>query len=916
MRLRSLTASNIPSLKGRTPQEKVQGWTPDLTPWIQFEWYQWVYYLDNDGLTKIARWLHPAEGHGGGDAYWLLPLSCRPIVRSTVWTIPREDEGIATRLAEKQAFDESVRAKLGDSMTVDEKEEFAAEFPDYGGLFEDEEDEAIAPFDPEETRPEADDFTADSFDQYLTAEVLLPRNGELYRGTVRRRAKDDEGRPIGRRALNPVLDTRQYEVAFPDGSTDTYAANLIAENLYSQVDDEGRHFQLIDEITDHRKDGSALTKDDGFHTNKAGVKSKKTTTRGWELLVTWKDGTSDWVKLKDLKDSNPIEVAEYAVGNKIVEEPAFAWWVPWTLRKRNIIISKVKSKYWKRTHKFGIRLPKTVEQALAFDLEDGTDFWKTAIEKEMKNVRIAFEFNDGDTIPVGHKRVGVHWVFDVKMITLGRKARLVANGNETEAPKDMTFSSVVSRDSVRLFFLLAALNDLNVLSADIQNAYLSAPTTEKLWAKVDAAFGSDAGRPAKIVRALYGLKSSGARFRDHLAATLRSLHFKASKADPDVWMRPGVKSDGTKYWEYVLCYVDDILCGSELPQRIMDSISGSYKLKDGSVKPPDLYLGADIKQWYIPDSEEPDKVRWAMSSTNYTRKAVEEVERELTEAGLKLPTKVTTPLSSGYRPEIDSTPELDPERQNYFQGLIGVLRWICELGRLDILTPVSMLSRYLASAREGHLEQVFHTFAYLKAHERSTMVFDDTEATFDKNTFKQRDWSEFYPDAAEPVPSDAPEPRGKLVTVNCFVDADHAGCRVTRRSHTGVIVFVNRAPILWYSKRQNTVESSTFGSEFIALKTAVDMVEGLRYKLRMMGVPLDGPANLFCDNESVVTNSSTPESTLKKKHNAIAYHRTREAIAAGTIQIAHEDGLTNLADILTKCLPGPRLRTLIQRILW
>ena len=184
-------------------------------------------------------------------------------------------------------------------------------------------------------------------------------------------------------------------MAFPDGSTDTYAANLIAENLYSQVDDEGRHFQLIDEITDHRKDGSALTKDDGFHTNKAGVKSKKTTTRGWVLLVTWKDGTSDWVKLKDLKDSNPIEVAEYAAGNKIVEEPAFAWWVPWTLRKRNIIISKVESKYWKRTHKFGIRLPKTVEQALAFVLEDGTDFWKTAIGKEMKNVRIAFEFNDG-----------------------------------------------------------------------------------------------------------------------------------------------------------------------------------------------------------------------------------------------------------------------------------------------------------------------------------------------------------------------------------------------------------------------------------------------------------------------------------------------------------------------------------------
>jgi hypothetical protein len=116
--------------------------------------------------------------------------------------------------------------------------------------------------------------------------------------------------------------------------------------------------------------------------------------------------------------------------------------------------------------------------------------------------------------------VRCHWVFDIKMATLQRKARLVANGNETDAPKDITYSSVVSRDSVRLFFLLAALNDVEVLSCDIQNAYLTAQTKEKLWIRVDAAFGSDKGRPAKIVRALYGLKASGACFRSHLANTL------------------------------------------------------------------------------------------------------------------------------------------------------------------------------------------------------------------------------------------------------------------------------------------------------------------------------------------------------------------------------------------------------------
>jgi hypothetical protein len=151
--------------------------------------------------------------------------------------------------------------------------------------------------------------------------------------------------------------------------------------------------------------------------------------------------------------------------------------------------------------------------------------------------------------------------------------------------------------------------------------------------------------------------------------------------------------------------------------------------------------------------------------------------------------------------------------------------------------------------------------------------------------------------------------------MTCFVDADHAGCHETRRSHTGIIIFLQRTPITWYSKRQNTVESSTFGSEFVAMKTAIEQIEALRYKLRMMGIPVDGPTSVFCDNESVFKNVTKPESTLKKKHNAIAYHRVREAVAAGIVRIAWEDGRFNLADVLTKLMPGPRLRQLISCIL-
>ena len=166
------------------------------------------------------------------------------------------------------------------------------------------------------------------------------------------------------------------------------------------------------------------------------------------------------------------------------------------------------------------------------------------------------------------------------------------------------------------------------------------------------------------------------------------------------------------------------------------------------------------------------------------------------------------------------------------------------------------------------------------------------------------------------MPPNAPPPRGHEVQINAFVETDHAGNKITRRSHTGIIIFLNCAPITWFSKAQSTVESSTFGSEFIAMRIMVEMLEAFRYKLRMFGIPIDGPANVFCDNKSVVTNATVPTSTLKKKHNSIAYHRVREAVAAGILRITKVHTSENLADLLTKPLAGINLRALIQKILW
>jgi len=168
------------------------------------------------------------------------------------------------------------------------------------------------------------------------------------------------------------------------------------------------------------------------------------------------------------------------------------------------------------------------------------------------------------------------------------------------------------------------------------------------------------------------------------------------------------------------------------------------------------------------------------------------------------------------------------------------------------------------------------------------------------NDVDRREWKDFYHDAHEEMPMRMPESLGNLVQLLAFVDANHAGNMKTRRSHKGILIYINQAPIIWYSKRQNTVESSSFGSEYIALRICTEMVETLRYKLRCFGVPIEGACDVMCDNISVITNSSVPTSVLNKRHNAICYHRIREAQAAGVIRVGWIEGKENVADLFTK----------------
>ena len=947
--IRSHTALNIRALDGQVPMTKLTGDTADISFLAEFSFYQWVWYITPSGKTdnqeaqdeqmlpsmqtrRLGRYLGPALNDGDAMCAKVLTESTKVINRTSVFPLTEAEASLEAVQQKKKLFNEKLSKRLkkrvaavydGKPSEVIEEEaarDFLADVTPVHEPYAEHSPEDVGcppelvPEPDKEPLPElkeVDDLDLD-LNNYISAKVKLPRDGHTFAtGKVIKRARDSEGLLIGKSNPNPLLDTSVYEVQFEDGEVERYNANIIAEHIYSQVDADGYGMTLLDEILDHKVDENAVKKEDGWKPGPNGSRVPRETTKGWWLLVRLKDHSTEWIKLKDLKDSNPLEVAQYAVDNKLTDEPAFKWWVPFTIRKRNRILKAMKKRYFRTHQKFGIELPKTVERALEIDKETGTTFWRDAIEKEMKTVMVAFDIlPEGAARPVGRDFIKCHLVFDVKQGSLQRKARFVADGSRTDVSNVPTYASVVSRESVRIAFTLAALNGLDILAADCEGAYLNAPSGEKLYTICGAEFGELKGRFALITRALYGSKSASCSWRRVISSVIEALGFKMCRADNDVWMKAGTNAAGADVWEYVLVYSDDLLIIAKDPETVASYIDQHCKLKKGSVKKPDQYLGANVGELDFGDGTK----AWYMSSDSYCKAAIQNIETWLNKRGELLPTRTACVFPSGWKPELDVTPELKEEDANYFMQQIGVLRWLVELGRIDIATEVSMLAAYSACPRQGHLAAVIHLYAYLKKNTKSKMVFDPSR--MDHEPAQEPDWSDFYKPQQELIPEDMPEPRGNAVQMTCYVDSDHAGDEVTRRSRTGVLIFIQRAPIIFYTKKQGSIETSSFGSELSAMKTAVELIEGLRYKLRMMGVPLEGQCVVKADNMSVVHNCSTPESKLKKKSNSIAYHYVRERVAAGVCNVSYIPTAENISDILTKSQPGPVRKRLAEKVLF
>jgi hypothetical protein len=511
----------------------------------------------------------------------------------------------------------------------------------------------------------------------------------------------------------------------------------------------------------------------------------------------------------------------------------------------------------------------------AVDTENGQLFeYETFADKGHRNDNVA---------PEGYKRIRCHYVFDVKHD--GRhKARFVADGNLTDLPLDDVYSGVVSIRGIRLVIFLAELNGLHMLATDVGNAYLEAFTKEKVYFIAGPEFGPLEGHIMIIVKALYGLRTSGARWHDRFADVLRDMGFVPSKAEPDIWMR----RHGEVY-EYVAVYVDDLLIAAVDPESIIKALSGQYKFKLKGTGPLKFHLGIDF--FYV------DGVLH-MAQTSYIARLVAMYERIFGHP----PKHYYSPLEKGDHPELDTSEFLDEEKTRIYQSLIGSLQWIVTIGKFDIYTAVMTMSSFRAQPRMGHLTRVKRIFGYLsKFRSSSIRVLTDEPIELSVLPDKEYEWKQsVYGDAEELIPMDAPEPLGNSVTTVSYVDANLYHCMLTGKAVTGVLHLLNRTPWDWYSRKQATVETATYGSEFSAAKIATDQILELRLILRYLGVPLRQKSILFGDNKTVVDSASVPNARLHKRHTMLAFHRVRQVIASNILSFHYLPGKLNPADILSK----------------
>ena len=418
----------------------------------------------------------------------------------------------------------------------------------------------------------------------------------------------------------------------------------------------------------------------------------------YNVGIEWESGEITMEPLSIIAADDPVTCAIYARENQLLNEPGWKKFKQLAKREktftRMVNQAKLRSYNSAPRYKYGFRVPRNYADALEIDAKNKNTKWKDAVDLELKQIDDYSTFtdhghHDSASPPSGYKKIRVHFVFDVKHD--GRhKARLVADGHLTEVPLDSVYSGVVSLKGLRLVVFLAELNKLQLWATDVGNAYLEALTSEKVYIIAGAEFGDREGHILVIHKALYGLRSSGARWHDKFSDCLREMGFTPSIAEPDIWLRPSKHS-----YEYIAVYVDDLAFAMEDPQKFVDELMTKHKFNLKGTGPIRFHLGMD----FVRD----DDGTLCLAPLKYIEKMMATYEQLFGEAPKQ---KYSSPLEKGDHPELDTTELLGPDSIVVYHSMIGALQWLISIGRLDIHSAVMTLSGFREAPRTGHLDRL------------------------------------------------------------------------------------------------------------------------------------------------------------------------------------------------------------------
>ena len=371
---------------------------------------------------------------------------------------------------------------------------------------------------------------------------------------------------------------------------------------------------------------------------------------------------------------------------------------------------------------------------------------------------------------------------------------------------------------------------LELGGSDIGNTYLEVYTHEKLFIIAGDEFEELEDFILVFNKALYCLKSSGKMWAERCNDIIKDMRFMPSKADPYVWMR---ENKELKCYEYIATYDDDLCIAVQDPGQIFPILKEDYKLKVRGHGPLSHHFGTDY-------SRDKDKTL-VCQPKKYIDRLLEAYQSMFKED----PHKTTrTLMDKNDHPELDDTELLNGESIQHYLTMIGQLQWLVTLGRLDIHTQVTTLSRFRSAPRKGQLERLQRVYGYVTKTKHYAVRYRTEEPDHSYLPNMKHNWSyTVYDNVQESIPNKCPKPLHKSVTTTTTLDTTLLHCLATGASLTACLNSCNQTPTDWYSKKQATVETATYGSDFVAAKTATKQIMDLRYTLRYLGVPIK--SNLY-----------------------------------------------------------------------